>query len=63
MTIFRAWINQPSTFDLLHKMHGTRCIVQDDGGSTVRLWFTEGPIHSIEAPRKVISKLKLSEAG
>jgi len=62
-TIYRAWINQPSTDQPLHALHGLRCIAEDTGGATVRLWFAEGDIHSMEALRTCISRIKLSEAG
>ena len=61
-TIYRAWVNQPSTQQPLHHMHGEHCIAQDDGQPTVRLWFTEGSIHSMQAPRECISRLNLSAA-
>lgn len=62
-TIYRAWINQPSTQQPLHKLHGQCCIVEDTGGASVRLWFAEGDVHSMEALRICVSQIKLSEAG
>lgn len=62
-TIYRAFINQPSTFDVLHHLCGKRCIVEDGGEKTVRIWFTEGPVHSMQVPRKCVSRIKLSAAG
>jgi len=61
--IYRAWINQPSTRDPLHAMHGQRCIVEDHGEQSVRLWFTEGETHSMQALRGCVSEIKLSAAG
>ena len=66
--IYRAWINQPSTLQPtlqpLHHMHGKRCIaVEDRPGNVrlyVRLYFTEGPVHSMDAKPLWISKVKLS---
>lgn len=60
---YRAWINQPSTLDLFQSYHGQKCIVQDDGELSVRVWFTEGPIHSMVIPRNCVSELKISKAG
>ena len=59
---YRAWINQPSNLQPLHSEHGKRGIVRDDGGATVRVWFTEGKCHSMEVPRQCVSQLHLSNA-
>jgi len=57
MIIYRAWINQPSTLQPLHHLHGKYCIAVDKGKSykTVTLYFTEGEIYSILAPRSSVS--------
>jgi hypothetical protein len=60
--IYRAFINQPSTLQPLHKLHGQRCIVDDKGDDDVTLYFTDGPIHSMTALRQCISRLHLSAA-
>jgi hypothetical protein len=60
MKIYRARIDQPSTSQPLHYLHGKYCIVHDGGGKTVRLYFTEGDYHSMEAPRLCITEIKLS---
>lgn len=60
--IYRAWINQPSTLQPLHRLHGTRCIVHDTGDISVTLYFTEGNTHSMTALRQCISRIKLSGA-
>ena len=57
---YRAWINQPSTLQPLHALHGKYCIAQNTGGGGVRLWFTEGPVHSMDAMRLWISECYLS---
>jgi len=62
MQIYRAWINQPSTKQPLHRLHGTKCIVVDNGGQSVRLYFAEGIVHSMEALRYCVSRIYLSEA-
>ena len=57
--IYRAWINQPSTLQPLHKLHGKRCIVHDTGEHSVTLYFTERAIHSTTAFRQCISRILL----
>lgn len=61
--IYRAWINQPSKFDALHSLHAMRCIAVDNGGTTLEIYFTEGPVHSMLAPRHSIACIPLSSAG
>lgn len=54
--IRRAWINQPSTLQPLHKLHGTNVLVhwiEDD--DEVTIYFLSGPVHS-----QLASKLWLS---
>lgn len=61
---YRAWINQPSKLQQLHSLHGMLCIVQDFGDSRyVKLWFTDGPVHSMQAPRLSVSEFKLSDVS
>lgn len=62
MPIYRAWVNQPSTLQPLHSMHGMKCIVNDTGEKSVTLYFTEGDLHSTTAFRETISKIHLSKA-
>lgn len=54
--LYRAWINQPSTRQELHYLHGKRGIVNDDGNITVQIFFTEGPVHSMQIPRSTVSR-------
>ena len=58
MKTYRAWINQPSTLQPLHRLHGTRFIAQDSGERSVRIWFTEGDVHSMEVLRECLSKFQ-----
>ena len=60
--IYRALINQPSTLQPLHHLHGQSCIAHDTGGQSVTLHFTEGDIHSMTALRQCISRVHLSAA-
>lgn len=61
--IYRGWINQPSTLQPLHELHGKSCIVVDNGDKdSVRLYFTEGEVHSMEALRRCVTRVYLSAA-
>lgn len=62
--IYRAVIDQPSTLQPLHNLHGIYCIVVDDDPSSndVRIYFTEGDTHSMVVLRLWVSKIKLSSA-
>ena len=63
MRIYRAFINQPSTLQPLHKLDGVRCIVVDDPDKDrVILHFTEGDVHSMLADRLCISQIFLCKA-
>jgi hypothetical protein len=61
--IYRAYINQPSTLQPLHKLHGKSCIAVHDRPGNVRLYFTEGTIHSLDADPLCISRIAISAAG
>ncbi len=63
MQTYRAWVNQPSTQQVHHNLHGTKCIVQDKGGPIVTIWFTDGPIHSMRINRQAIVRIHISSAG
>lgn len=64
MAIYRAWINQPSTLQPLHSLHGKVCIVHDNdiNSRNVTLYFTEGDVHSMDASRLCVSRVYLSNA-
>lgn len=53
---YRGWVNQPSTFQPLHHLHGRRCIVvpYHDGG--VELWFIDGALISTLAAPEWVSR-------
>lgn len=55
MEIYRGWINQPSTMQPLHALHGWRCIVVETTAET-RLYFTEGDTISMQAPHGCVSR-------
>lgn len=58
LVLYRAWINQPSTAQPHHNLHGRYCIVADTKEPFVRAYFTEGPIHSTMISRLAISRVK-----
>lgn len=63
MKIYRALINQPSTKQPHHKLHGTTVIVEDSGnGDTPRVHFTEGAVHSMLMAKNCFDRIKLSSA-
>lgn len=53
---YRAWINQPSTQQPLHKLHGKNVIVTAIDGDTAEVFFTEGGTISSRIPKLVLSK-------
>lgn len=59
---YRAWIDQPSTLQPLHHMHGKVCIAYDDGDNYSTVYFTEGDTHSMIVPRSALVRVKLSSA-
>jgi hypothetical protein len=61
--LYRAWVNQPSTLQPRHDLHGRYCVCLDTGADTVRLYFTEGALHSTLAPRECVARVKISSAG
>jgi hypothetical protein len=59
--IYRAWINQPSTLQPLHHLHGKYCIAHDTHQGSVTIYFTEGDVHSMDVMRSCISRVYLSK--
>ena len=55
--IYRAMINQPSSLQDLHSLNGKVVIVEDLGEKTVTIYFTEGVVHSMVAPRICITRI------
>jgi hypothetical protein len=54
--ISRMWINQPSSNQPYHSMHGTNVLAQEDGGRTMRIYFLSGYIISQQICRSALSK-------
>jgi hypothetical protein len=52
----RMWINQPSTLQPFHKLHGARVLVEDPVVGFRRIWFTSGDVISMELPTMVLSE-------
>lgn len=53
----RAWINQPSTRQLLHAEHGTNVLACNDEytSSTVVIYYLSGPVVSAVVPKLCLS--------
>lgn len=52
----RAWINQPSSAQPLHKLHGTNVLAVYEGYDTWRVYFLNGETISME-----VSELSISD--
>ena len=53
--MYRGWINQPSTLQPLHHLHGTNVLVGHAVHET-RVWFLSGDVISMIVPEEVLSK-------
>ncbi len=52
----RMWINQPSTAQDLHKMHGTNVLADyNDEEQTVQIWLLAGETVSMQVPTSALS--------
>ena len=63
LKIYRAIINNPSTLQPLHEIHGKTCIAIDNGDKWIDIYFTDGPMHSMRAPKLHVTEVKTSSAG
>jgi hypothetical protein len=52
----RMWINQPSTLQLLHRLHATNVLVVPDTDQTMRVYFLSGDVISQQVPRNALSE-------
>lgn len=60
---YRAWVNQPSTLQPGHHLHGrVGIIVDDDGRDSLTMFFTDGDTISTTVLRQWVSRVKLSSA-
>jgi len=53
--IRRMWINQPSTQQILHSLHGTNVLAQYETPEASRIYFLSGPVISAIAPNLALS--------
>lgn len=51
----RMWINQPSTQQPLHQLHGVRVLAISDGHDYSRIYFLEGEVLSARVPSSYLS--------
>lgn len=51
----RMWINQPSTTQPAHPLHGRRVLAKKENGVTHQVYFLSGPIVSASLPSIVLS--------
>lgn len=47
----RMWINQPSTLQPLHHLHGTNVLAEVEKDGTLRVWFLSGDVIDMQVPR------------
>lgn len=55
-TLQRMWINQPSTHQPLHHLHGVNVLAHREYGETFRIYFLTGAVVSMQAFRNSLSK-------
>lgn len=53
---FRAWINQPSTLQPLHRLHGTNVLAVEEYTDTYRVYFLSGETISQHVPATALSR-------
>lgn len=54
--MIRYWINQPSTLQAHHALHGRNVLGADTRERFVRIYFTRGPVISMEIDRAALSR-------
>jgi hypothetical protein len=52
----RMWINQPSTLQPHHALHGTNVLAFHEYGDTMLVYFLSGAVVSMQMPRMVLSE-------
>ena len=50
----RMWINQPSTLQKHHDLHGVNVLAHLVDNMTVTIWFTEGSVISQQIKRNTL---------
>jgi hypothetical protein len=51
----RMWINQPSSLQPLHAMHGTRVLAAPDTDRTYKAYLLDGDAVSMQVPCEALS--------
>jgi hypothetical protein len=52
----RMWINQPSTRQPFHHLHGVNVLAVTEHGNTARIYFVSGEVISQQIPASVLSE-------
>lgn len=52
----RMWINQPSTLQPLHELHGVRVLTAPDTDVCARAYFLSGDVISMQVPHVALSE-------
>lgn len=52
----RMWINQPSSLQLLHRLHATNVLAVPDTPGAYRVYFLSGDVISQQVPRNALSE-------
>jgi len=55
MELKRMWINQPSSLQPLHHLHGTNVLAYREYGNTYRVYFLSGSIICQQVPGLALS--------
>lgn len=56
MNLKRMWVNQPSTLQQHHDLHGTNVLAYLEYGNTMRVYFLKGPVVSQQMSRLALSE-------
>lgn len=56
MTLQRMWINQPSTLQALHNLHGLRVLAVHESETISQVYFLAGGTISQQVPRQALSE-------
>lgn len=51
----RMWINQPSSLQRYHHLHGALVLAEHEHGTTWRVWFTSGEVVSQQVTSDALS--------
>ena len=52
----RMWINQPSEFHSLHRLHGTNVVAVKEEHNSYRIYFLSGPVRSMRCFPRCLSE-------